>query len=146
MFMHLELKKECEFFWLREIEGVDISQCCMKCFLGTNDKRVYAKSRNAPTVIDIEIYPSISLFQPLAYYLCGLSKHFNYSKNSHVAFNPSPGDTVNVDNDEIKLTITDAKRIDFEKYRPNPEGVFTNRQRTCRNWIFANYIKDGMPL
>lgn len=146
MFMHLELKKECEFFWLREIEGVDISQCCMKCFFGTNDKRVYAKSRNAPTVIDIEIYPSISLFQPLAYYLCGLSKHFNYSKNTHVAFNPSPGDTVNVDNDEIKLTITDAKRIDFEKYRPNPEGVFTNRQRTCRNWIFANYIKDGMPL
>ncbi len=37
-----------------------------------------------------------------------------------------------------------AERIEFEHYKPNPHGYFTRRQRTCRNWIFANYINDGM--
>ena len=146
MKMHLEIKKPCEFFWLRRIEAVDISQCCMKCFPGVSDNRVYAASKSAPTVIDLEIEQSDSLIPPLAYYLCGLAKNWEYAKNTHVAFNPSVGDTVDVETDQIKLIITDAKQIHFENYKPNPEGVFTKRQRTCRNWIFANYIKDGMPL
>ena len=36
--------------------------------------------------------------------------------------------------------------IDFQSYQPHPEGEFTEEQRTCRNWIFANYLLDGMPL
>lgn len=146
MFMHLEIKNQCEFFWLRRIEGVDISQCCMKCFPGVSDKRVYAASKSAPTVIKLEIDENDRLVPTLAYYLCGLAKHFEYAKNTHVAFNPSPGDKVEVDDEQIKLIITDAKRIHFEDYKPNPHGIYTKRQLTCRNWIFANYIKDGMPL
>lgn len=61
-----------------------------------------------------------------------------------MAFIPAPGETVFVDNANIRLTITDAKRVDFQSYVPNPPGYFTRRQRTCRNWIFANYINDGM--
>lgn len=146
MQMHLEIKEPCEFFWLRRIDDVDISQCCMKCFPGESDKRVFAASKSAPTTIDLEIEEPNSLFKPIAYYLCGLAKGWAYSKNTHVAFNPSPGDKVEVETDQIKLIITDAKEIHFQDYKPNPVGIFTQRQRTCRNWIFANYVKDGMPL
>ena len=80
----------------------------------------------------------------MAYYLCGLSAGYNWYENTHIAFVPAPGETVTVDNKNIHLTITDARRIDFESYKPNPWGTFTQKQRTCRNWIFANYINDGM--
>ena len=95
MHLTLEVKRYHEFFWLRDIRGVDISKCCAECFLGGKDNRVY------------------------------------YG-------------TLFVDNHNIRVTITDARRIEFADYKPNPPGFYTRRQRTCRNWIFANYINDGM--
>ena len=80
----------------------------------------------------------------MAYYLCGLSAAYNWYKNTHVAFVPAPGETIELDNENIHLVITDARRVEFEDYKPNPHGFFTQTQRTCRNWIFANYINDGM--
>ena len=147
MYMKLELKKPCEFFWLRRITGVDIRQCCMKCFYGENDKRVFWNSKNAPTTIEVDIPVEENLlFPPVAYYLCGLAKNFDYPKNTHIAFNPCENSTVEVDNEEIHVVIDGAKQIHFKDYKPNPAGVFTKRQRTCRNWIFANYVNDGQPL
>jgi hypothetical protein len=146
MNMKLVIKNPCEFFWLRKIQDVDISQCCMKCFPGVSDNRVYHASRNAPTTINIDIDENAGLVPPLAYYLCGLSKGYNYSKNTHIAFNPFPGETLHYEDEQIILDIVGARQIDFKWYVPNPDGAFTQRQRTCRNWIFANYIKDGLPL
>jgi hypothetical protein len=144
MQLRLEVKRYHEFFWLRDIRGVNIHECCAKCFLGGKDNRVYYGTLNKPyALIDIEVneHPKAK-----AYYLCGLSAGFNWYENTHVAFVPAPGETVVVDNANIGLTITDAKRIDFSDYIPNPQGWFTNKQRTCRNWIFANYLNDNMPL
>ena len=144
MIMRLEIKEPCEFFWLRRIDGVDISQCCMKCFPGESDQRVYAASKKAPTVIELEVIEGNSFCSPIAYYLCGLAKNWEYAKNTHIAFNPSCGDTVEVENTQIKLIITDAKQIHFIDYVPKPAGSYTHKQRSCRNWIFANYVNDGM--
>ena len=41
MHLRLEIRKKCNFFWLRDIRDVDISQCCAKCFIGEKDNRVY---------------------------------------------------------------------------------------------------------
>ena len=142
MHLTLEVKRYHEFFWLRDIRKVDISKCCAECFIGGKDGRVYwGTLRQKTALIDIEVkeHP-----KAVAYYLCGLSAGYNWYQNTHVAFVPAPGETVYIDNDNIRLTITDAKRIDFADYKPNPPGCYTKRQRTCRNWIFANYINDGM--
>lgn len=142
MHLTLEVKRYHEFFWLRDIRGVDIYKCCAECFIGGKDNRVYYGTLHQPKAfidIDVKEHP-----KAVAYYLCGLSAGFNWYQNTHVAFVPAPGETVFVDNPNIKLTITDAKRIEFADYKPNPHGFFTKRQRTCRNWIFANYINDGM--
>ena len=142
--MHLTLtvKRYHEFFWLRDIQDVDISQCCAKCFIGGKDNRVYYGTLHKDrALIDLDVKENS---KALAYYLCGLSEGYNWYQNTHVAFIPAPGETVEIDNQNIQLKITDAKRIDFFNYKPNPPGYFTRQQRTCRNWIFANYIRDGM--
>ena len=114
MHLRLEIRKKCNFFWLRDIRDVDIMV------------------RQSP--------------RAKAYYLCGLSDGFVWELNTHVAFVPDSNSEVHIENDRIKLDITNARRIHFWDYVPNPPGVYTKSQRTCRNWIFANYLKDGMPL
>jgi hypothetical protein len=144
MQLRLEVRKKCNFFWLRDIREVDIGVCCAKCFIGAKDNRVYYGTlHKARAVVDIIVnqHP-----QAKAYYLCGLSDGFRYELNTHVAFVPDSEANIHLENDRLKLDITNARRIHFWDYRPNPPGHYTQEQRTCRNWIFANYIKDGMPL
>ena len=144
MRLHLEIRKKCNFFWLRDIRDVDITQCCAKCFIGGKDNRVYYGTlHKSKAVLDIEIqqHPDAK-----AYYLCGLSDGFVWELNTHCAFVPASGSEVRIDNDRLFLVITNAKRIHFWDYTPHPRGHCTKEQRTCRNWIFANYIRDGMPL
>lgn len=142
MHMTLEVKQHHEFFWLRDIRKVNIYECCAKCFIGGKDNRVYYGTlRKDYARIDIDV---IEHPKALAYYLCGLSAGYNWYENTHVAFIPALGKMVEVNNHNINLQITDAERIMFQGYKPNPVGYFTQRQRTCRNWIFANYINDGM--
>jgi len=142
--LHLEVKRYHEFFWLRSIQQVNIYRCCAECFIGQKDNRVYYGTLHQPTAdIDIDVHDDP---KAVAYYLCGLSKGWVWNNNTHVAFVPCEGQTITIDNDKIHLEITDARQIDFQGYKPDPEGEYTLEQRTCRNWIFANYIRDGMPL
>ncbi len=129
---------------MRDIRDVDISQCCAKCFIGEKDNRVYYGTlHKEKAVVDIEVIQNLLA---KAYYLCGLSDGFVWALNTHVAFVPDVNSEIHILNDRIKLDITNARRINFWDYTPNPQGNYTQNQRTCRNWIFANYIKDGMPL
>lgn len=144
MRLRLEIRKKCNFFWLRDIRGVDITQCCAKCFIGGKDNRVYYGTlHKTQAVVDIEIKQHV---KAKAYYLCGLSAGFIRHFNTHVAFIPENKSEIRIENDRIKLIITNAKRIHFWDYVPRPIGVFTERQRSCRNWIFANYLKEKMYL
>lgn len=144
MRLSLEIKTKCSFFWLRAIRNARIDKCCAKCFIGDPFHEVYEGTRyKEKALVELDI-PQDSRVK--AYYLCGLSKGFRYENNTHVAFVPCEGQSIEVDNDRIHLVIEGARQIDFQSYQPNPEGEFTQEQRTCRNWIFANYLLDGMPL
>ena len=144
MKLTLQIKQKCSFFWLRGIRNARIDKCCAKCFIGVKFNEVYEQTLykdNALVNVDIEPDETIK-----AYYLCGLSKGFKYENNTHVVFVPDKGHTVTLENDRIRLEITDAREIHFQSYKPNPPGEFTEEQRTCRNWIFANYLLDDQPL
>jgi hypothetical protein len=144
MKIFLSTKQAYQFFWLRKIRDVDISKCCVKCFIGEAEPKVFhgTKYKAPPYSIEFDIEPSDKY---VAYYLCGMSRGFVYENNTHVAFVNAPGDEVHIDNDKLELRISNARFIDFENvgYKPEPQGVYSDEQRTCRNWIFANYIKDG---
>lgn len=140
----LEVKQRCNFFWLRAIRNVRIDKCCAQCFIGEKYNEVYEKTHfKDKALVELDIEPDIRV---KAYYLCGLSCGFVWGNNTHVAFVPCKGKNIDIENDKIKLQIIDAREIHFQDYVPHPEGFFTKEQRSCRNWIFANYIKDGMPL
>ncbi len=144
MHLRLEILKQCNLFWLKDIRDVDISKCCAKCFIGVYDNRFWdATHLKSSGVVDIIVrqHPEAK-----AYYLCGLSDGYVWALNTHVAFVPDENSEIHIENDRIKLDISNARRINFWDYTPNPPGKYTKSQRTCRNWIFANYIKDGMPL
>lgn len=144
MKVSLEIKQKCSFFWLRGIRRARIDKCCAKCFMGDIFHEIYEGTRyKEKALVELDITPDS---QVKAYYLCGLSKGFKYEDNTHVAFVPCEGQNIEIDNDKIHLMITDARQIEFQSYQPTPEGEFTEEQRTCRNWIFANYLLDGMPL
>jgi hypothetical protein len=144
MKLSLEIKQKCSFFWLRGIRSARIDRCCVKCFSGEKFPEIYEKTRyKEKALVEIEVEPDSRV---KAYYLCGLSKGMRYEDNTHVAFVPCDGQNISIDNEKVRITITNARRIDFQGYKPNPEGEFTQEQRTCRNWIFANYLLDGMPL
>ena len=86
MHLTLEVKRYHEFFWLRDIRGVDISKCCAECFLGGKDNRVYYGTLHKPTaLVDIDV---IEHPKAVAYYLCGLSAGFNYWQNTHIDLHP----------------------------------------------------------
>ena len=142
MRLTLEIKQKCSWFWLRTIHKVRIDKCCTGCFIGKKDNRVYNATKfksYALVSIEIENDP-----EAVAYYLCGISKGMRWEDNTHIAFLPKFGGRIEVNNDKIGLIITDALEIKFQHYQPNPKGEFTRQQRTCRNWIFANYVRDGM--
>lgn len=142
MRMILDIKQKCSFFWLRAIKNVRLDKCCAQCFIGTPYHEIYEQTRYKETAhveFDIPISADVK-----AYYLCGLSRGMKYENNTHVAFVPCDGENIIIDNDRIHLEIENARKIEFEGYKPNPEGEYTHEQRTCRNWIFANYLKDGM--
>lgn len=144
MKLTLQVKEKCSFFWLRGIRRVRNDLCCAKCFIGEAYNEVYEATKYKGDVFiekDIEQDSTIK-----AYYLCGLSIGFKYDKNTHIAFVPCIGQNIEVANDRVHIIITDARRIEFENYKPVPVGDFTQEQRLCRNWIFANYLLDGQPL
>jgi hypothetical protein len=145
MKVSLNIKKPSEFFWLRKIRGVDISQCCAKCFLGVSDTRMFHGTNHGqtPRMIELDLFPSEEF---VAYYLCGLAKDFFYANNTHVAFINAPGELLRLETSQIEVSISNAHHIDFQNmgYKPNPEGRYDRKQRTCRNWIFANLIRDGL--
>ena len=144
MRVSLDIKKKCAFFWLRAIRSARIDKCCAKCVIGDAFHEIFEGTRYKDKAhVELDIEPDARV---KAYYLCGLSNGFKYDENTHVAFVPCEGQNIEIENDRIRLVITDARQIDFQSYQPHPEGEFTEEQRTCRNWIFANYLLDGMPL
>lgn len=144
MHLTLDVKKKCNFFWLRGIRRARIDKCCAECFIGEKYTEVYEKTRFKNTAhVEVELLPDDTI---RAYYLCGLSRGWVYTNNTHIAFVPCKGQNVEIDNDKIHVMITNARQINFQNYEPDPPGEYTYEQRTCRNWIFANYLLDGMPL
>jgi len=143
MKMSLNVKQTSSFFWLRKIRGVNINKCCAGCFISDKESQLYRMThyKPVPIVFEMDIEPAEKY---VAYYLCGLSRGMVHANNTHVAFVYAPGEVLHRETEQMKVEISNARWIDFESYVPNPPGEFTEEQRKCRNWIFANFIKDRM--
>jgi len=138
----LQVKHGYKFFWLKGISKAQIDKCRAECFTGENYPTVYNNTRReGKSSVSLNIAP---LKHIKAFYLCGVSSR--YEDNVHIAFVPEKGSSFSIENSRYRVNVTNAREIHFQSYKPNPDGEYTDEQRSCRNWIFANYLKDGMPL
>jgi len=131
---YAELKGFYKILWLRYVNGVDLSNHCMKSLLGHNDRRVRGFMRQLPANLRLEESPY--------YYLCGVDANFVWEKNLHLAFTYSCGSVIEIDDAFIRCRILNARRLEISNRfidwsLPQSRNKFFN---PCRNWWFANMI------
>ncbi|MCJ7820516.1 MAG: hypothetical protein MUP53_04880 [Bacteroidales bacterium] len=132
----LELKKTYRIEWLRYITGVDLTQHCMKSFLGHNDPRIKGYGRG---------YYDINLKEGYQYYyFCAVHEDWIWKNNIHIAFREKTGSKIIIDNEKVKCEIENAEGIPItiNAIDRNLPQASNELFYTCRNWMFANMIKN----
>jgi hypothetical protein len=132
----LELKKTYRIEWLRYITGVNLSEHCMKAFLGTNDPRIKGYKKG---------YYDINLKEGYQYYyFCAVHEDWIWKNNVHIAFREKTGSRIIIDNERVNCLIENAEGIPIynTSIDPNHPQAHNKLFNTCRNWMFANMIKN----
>lgn len=131
----LELKQTYRIEWLRYITGVNLSQHCMKSFLGTNDPRIRGYHI---TYYDIELKEGYQY-----YYFCAVDENWVWENNVHIAFREKTGSITSINNERVECEIENAEEIVIDNTSIDwglPQAA-DKKFYTCRNWMFANMIK-----
>ncbi len=123
------------YLWLKYVKGVDLRVHCAKCLLGVYSKRVDPKMTEAQDIPLDEDSAQI-------FYLCGVSRPYNWMKNFHLAFREKEGATIEYESNGIHIILENAERIEFSEEDIAPDDPHRSKKvyRTCRNWQFAHKI------
>ena len=134
----IEVKDNFKYLWLQYITGINLEQHCKKSFRGKTSNYVYNEMNGfvAENIVldkkDVEYY-----------YLCGVTTHYVWENNFHLAFKKKEGNIIDIEENCIKVKILNAERIifseeDIDKTQPHADEELYN---TCRNWQFAHWLK-----
>lgn len=134
---NFEAGRPYRYLWMKYVTGVNLNVHCAKCLLGDYEA---AFSGGVRSVRNLALRPA-----PV-YYLCGVAEDRIWSHNLHVAFVPSEGDTIEINNDFCHLRIKNAKRIAVNKKYIDWHLPQATRKEfsTCRNWQFASMFASGI--
>ena len=135
MKLTLDIKRGCPCFCLSRVRNARTDRHGARCLIGDRVHEVYEQTRHKTGHVELDLpdNPRVK-----AYYLCGEKPH---DEGAHVAFVPCENQSILIDNKWFRLTITNARQVDFSGYQPRTEGELADRP-----WVFANYLLDGMPL
>lgn len=134
----IDKTKPFRYFWLKKVEGVNLSQHCAKSLIGEYSTEVNASESHFE---NIELQDGI-------YYLCGVSMPYKWANNFHLAFQYAEGKTLQYESNGVKVKIENAESLPISpEYidRTNPNAC-KKAYCTCRNWQFANYLKKHLTL
>ena len=123
-------KSDWTYLWLKTVTGVELTQHCAKCLIGE-----YIK------------FDSVTELENITHYLCGVYKGWNYNKNFHLAFKYKKDSLLTVLEKNIFIEIQDAERIIIKPLQKNDVATIEGNKKefySCRNWQFANQIKNEM--
>lgn len=123
-----------QYFWLKTVERVDLSNHCAKCLIGHYE--------NVPKRGELRNFQ----LNDAIYYMCGVTIPYVWSENFHLAFRPKKGATLRVKEHGVEVVISDAERLPIsESYvDPNDPNINKKGYRTCRNWQFAHYFAKNL--
>lgn len=130
-----------KYLWLKYINGIDLSNHCAKCLLGTYSKKIGNTMNEASDLV-------LDESDAIVYYLCGVSMPYNWNNNFHLAFKEKVGSSVKVNYNGIEIELENAERILFSMDDINPADPNANKTvyATCRNWQFAHYLRKNNIL
>jgi len=126
---YLYLKRKYKYFWIKYVNAVDLTIHCAKCLIGS-----YSKIKNYDNALLNE-----SEYKYI--YICGVSIPFVYNDNIHIALKYKKDSIVKIDNDLISICVKNAEEI---KIVPAISNEKRQNYVTCRNWQFANMIKESL--
>ena len=129
------------YLWLKYVRGIDLSVHCADCLLGDYSELVSPTFGLAGHDLTLDEYEGD------IFYLCGVSKPYNWDMNFHLAFKQAKGEEFACEEHGISLAILNAQRINFEEFDARKKSQSPNRTKaefnTCRNWIFANHAQQA---
>jgi len=131
-----------QFFWLMGIKDVNLKKHCKEGLKGHTFKEINGKTTT------LKNYPLDEVSPYKAYYLCGVLRRNDWSKNFHLAFKYKKGNIIEKNNGLVKVIIKDAIEIpvthkDMIPGYPTLEDPYYH---TCRNYRFAfTFLKLFKP-
>lgn len=122
-------------FWLKTVEGVNLSQHCAKCLLGKYDDRMVKSGELHNLALEDSVY-----------YMCGVSEPYQWEKNFHLAFRPATGSTISMKEHGVEVVIRDAETLPISESFIDPADPNAGKDdyRACRNWQFAHYFAKNL--
>lgn len=127
------------YLWLKYVRGVDLNVHCADCLVGDYSERIGPTLGLEAENLSLDEYPGE------IFYLCGVSKPYNWENNLHLACRRVPGEELLFEEHGVSLVMKNAQRINFEAFDARNKSPSPNRTRpefnTCRNWIFANHAQ-----
>lgn len=129
------------YLWLKYVRGVDLDIHCADCLLGDNSELVSPTMGAEAHGLVLDEYPGE------IFYLCGVTKPYDWDRNFHLAFRLAPGEKLVFEEHGVSLSLLNAQRIDFEAFDVRKKSSSPNRTKlvfnTCRIWIFANHAQQA---
>lgn len=130
--IELKSKVPVKFSWLKYVSKANLSEHCAHSLVGEYETRW--KRYGDPVACKHELQDA------RYYYLCCVTQ--DYKTNIHVAWRRKDGSILSIDNDLVKIVVTDAEQVPI-----TPRHIYKNLTQaqdwhfcTCRNWWFANMI------
>ena len=134
---NLKINGKFKYLWLKYVTGVNLDVHCAKCLLGQYSTAVKKDADFTPEIV-------LDEFPAEIFYLCGVSFPYKWENNFHLAFEYAPGESFEVNENNILCTLRNARRIPImteAMERVNHPRIGNKSYSTCRNWQFANFLE-----
>jgi len=133
----VEINAPFRYLWLKYVTGVNLGVHCAQCLKGDYSIQISPDTGKRPEIL-LDEHPSKVV------YLCGVSKPYDWSKNFHLAMREVEGESFEVDQLGIRMTVENAipLPIEAETMKANAHPKLADKAySTCRNWQFANWLE-----
>lgn len=137
----LRVENKFRYFWLKYVTGVNLNVHCAGCLKGEYSSKIHKPEKTSL----VETWSNCVLDEhdSQIFYLCGVTKKFDWWNNFHLAFQRMPGAVFTFDIHGVSGEISNAKQLEIDissMYHVNNKNLVNEKFNSCRNWRFANYL------
>jgi hypothetical protein len=123
------------------VNGIDLEKHCKPCLKGFTSKKIGKWTKHEQNVM-------LDESEAKYYYLCGGSYPYKWENNFHLAWKEKIGSSFEYSFNGITIKIKNGAMIEFSEDDIEKGQKHASRKEyyTCRNWQFANRVKDEIDL